>query len=92
MAQKQKARPKPGKSESAESVTAPCAACGATIRIGDRCGHVIVPVGFDFDGDILGFRRMICARCVDLTKASAEDASIIAEAIRARLDEGVTLQ
>lgn len=99
MYKKQKARPKPGKSESAESVTAPCAACGATIHIGDRIGHVFLPIGVDFDGHLIGHNRLICARCVDLVKQDDDAKEAVAGAILARDaareeadTEGVTLQ
>jgi hypothetical protein len=91
MAQKQKARPKPGKSESAESVTAPCAACGATIRVGDRIGHAYLPIGVDFDGRLLTQKMLLCAACVDEVKRGAAAQEDLADAILAR-QEGVTLQ
>lgn len=95
MSRKTKARPEPGKENSPSSISAPCASCGKPIHIGDRMGQTLVPVGVTFDGELIGYQRMICGACLDAFKASDEGRERIAEAISANCGaapEGVTLQ
>ncbi len=89
MARKQKARPEPGKDESAESV--PCAVCGQPIHEGDRFAPVLLPIGVTFDGRPIGYEYQLCTACAALARSGDEGREAVGEALYAR-HEGETLQ
>lgn len=85
MDKKQKARRAPGKDD-ASPIVKECAACGAPIRWGDKCGSVLVPVGFNFEGRLLAEKLPVCLKCLAIADKGEESARVVEEAIRLRYD------
>ena len=85
MDKKQKARQAPGKDETTPIVKE-CAACGAPIRWGDKCGAVLVPVGFNFSGRLIAEKLPVCLKCLAIADKGDDSARIVEEAIRLRYD------